>query len=83
MFIALSEKQPVVLKYIKNYIALGPVAWIEHLEAPLYKMLAKSGLIKIFHKLRINEFLPANFLTTQGGTLFCHYFNFACKDILR
>jgi hypothetical protein len=35
MFMALADKNPTVLKYLKNYVALGPVAWVEHLQQPL------------------------------------------------
>jgi len=41
MFAALAEHNPIVEANIKKFIALGPVAFVNHLTSPLFSMLAK------------------------------------------
>ena len=58
MFIALAEKNEVVLRHLKHYIAFAPVTRITHLDSPGIKLAEKLGLIYYYELMHINEVFP-------------------------
>ena len=83
MFAALSEKEPSVLKYLNKFVALAPVAWVQHIKSGPMWLMAHSTLANMLVKYGINQFLPANFRESQMGHLFCKVFSAECANFLK
>jgi len=52
MFAALARRDPVILKYLKHYIALGPVAYVDHTTSPIIHLIDVTdigGIILVTH----------------------------------
>ncbi|KAL4468663.1 hypothetical protein ABPG74_005166 [Tetrahymena malaccensis] len=59
MFVALSRHEKNVLKNLKSYIALGPVAWVGQIKSPLLHSMGESKpLIDAIIATGIQQFLP-------------------------
>jgi len=83
MFAALSERDPIVLKYLRKYIALAPVAWVANIKSGPMKLMAHSILAKIVQQRHMNQFFPANFWESDFGHLFCRLFANECGNFLK
>ena len=81
MFAALSDQEPSVLKYLRKYIALAPVAWVSHITAGPIDLIAHTDLAKILVDLKINQFMPSNFYESDFGHVFCKLFPKECGDL--
>lgn len=53
MFAALSEKNPIVNKYLGKFIALGPVAYVYNQRSTIMSILADSKLDALLKLLDI------------------------------
>ena len=42
MFTALARRDPTILKYLKHYCALGPVAYVNHCTSPVVSLANKT-----------------------------------------
>jgi len=40
MFMALTERNPIITSRMKKFIALGPVAYVEHMYSPFFRALS-------------------------------------------
>jgi len=82
MFAALSERNPGVLKYLKKYIALAPVAWVEHVTSGPVNLIAHTQLAEMLVALKQNQFMPANWAESAFGSAFCKVFVKVCANLL-
>ena len=82
MFAALSEGNEVVLKYMRKFLAVGPVAYIYHQSSTVMALLADSRLQYLLDLFNVNEFLGENWLITNFGSAFCALFGKVCDDLV-
>lgn len=82
MFAALSDGNPVVNKYLRKYIALGPVAHVYHQTSTIMELLADSRMQYLLDIFDVNEFLPQNWMITNFGSAFCAIFGKICDDFV-
>lgn len=82
MFAALSDGNPIVNKYVRKYIALGPVAYVYHQSSTVMALLADSRIQYLLDIFNIHEFLPQNWLITNFGSAFCALFGKLCDDFV-
>jgi pimeloyl-ACP methyl ester carboxylesterase len=82
MFAALSDRNPGVLKYLKKYIALAPVAWVQHISSGPANLMAHTQLAQMLAAFHVNQFLPANWAESALGHEFCKNFVKVCADFL-
>jgi len=83
MFAALSEKNPTVLKYIRTFTALAPIAWMSDINSGPLAMMGKyiiPGIVEAFHPKR---FFPANILENSFVKNLCKFTKPICMEILR
>jgi len=83
MFGALSRRLPAVMKNIKSYFALGPVAFVNHEDAEMLRMLADTPLAELLLQFKIYNFLPSDFFTTDFSSVFCGIYDRACTHFLQ
>jgi len=83
MFAALSERDPTVLKYLDKFVALAPVAWVQHIKSGPMWLMAHSSLASLLTKYGVNQFLPAGFRESQLGHIFCGIFSKECGNFLK
>jgi pimeloyl-ACP methyl ester carboxylesterase len=83
MFAALSEREPSVMKYLNKFVALAPVAWVQHIKSGPMWLMAHSTLANLLASHGINQFLPANFRESEMGHLFCAVFASECANFLK
>jgi hypothetical protein len=82
MFAALATREPTVEKYLRNFIALGPAAYIYHQSSPVMTLLAESKLKDLLVFLKVNEFLGESWFTGLVGAEFCSLFPKVCGDLI-
>jgi len=82
MFAALSDGNPVVLKHLKKFLAVGPVAYVYHQSSTVMALLADAKLQYLLDIFNINEFLGENWLITNFGSAFCALFGKLCDDFV-
>lgn len=82
MFAALSEKNAVIKKNLASYIALGPVAYLEHEESRLLGSLAHTALIKVFSSLEIKEIFYSKESYRMAVSILCLYDPLICTSTL-
>jgi len=82
MFAALSDRDPTVLKYLKKYIALAPVAWVAHITAGPVQLIAHTSLAQLLVDLHQTQFFPANWAESEFGHIFCKTFVNVCGNVL-
>jgi len=83
MFAALSEREPSVVKYLNRFIALAPVAWVQHIKSGPMWLMAHSTLASLLVKHGINQFMPSNFRESEMGHWFCALFAAECGNFLK
>jgi len=83
MFAALCRHDPVVLKYLKHYIALAPVVYVDNVGSPVVKLIGSSSLGKIMQVLNQKEFLMLPHSVHQVLALVCEFADAACVTQLR
>ncbi|EAS07417.1 ab-hydrolase associated lipase region protein (macronuclear) [Tetrahymena thermophila SB210] len=83
MFVALTEEHPVVKAYINQFIALGPIAYIQHVTSiplQLYNFARQFiDLTQLLYKIEFYEFIPSTWFTTEVVSRFCNVFPLACS----
>ena len=82
MFAALSDREPVVLKYIKSFIALNPVAWVGN-SSGLFSLTAATNLTAVLELLDVQEVFNSNFATSTFGFVFCNALPYVCEDVIK
>lgn len=60
MFEALARRDPNILSVLRRFIAIGPVAYVEHATTTILQVAAWSGISKLFNVINDNEFLIFN-----------------------
>ena len=81
MFYALSHLEESLASKITLFIAMAPVTLMNHQTSPLVNFIARhlSLITKTARLLHINEFFPANYLTTGTFRLICGTIPDLCK----
>ena len=82
MFAALCDENPVVLKHLNKFLAVGPVAYVYHQSSTVMALLADSRLQYLLDIFNINEFLGENWLITNFGSAFCALFGEVCANLV-
>ena len=82
MFAALSEHDPTVLAYLKKFIALAPIAWVNHIKSGPMELMAHSDLAQVLETMHVQQFFPANFLESDFGHYFCAVYPEKCEDFM-
>jgi len=82
MFAALSQQDPIVLKYLKTFCALGPVTYVNHQTSNLLSLISNSSLPTLLQEFDIEDFLPPSWASTRFASVFCTVFDGVCTDIL-
>jgi len=83
MFAALCRRDPTILKYLKHYVALAPVVYVDNVGSPVVKLMAAAQLGKIMQVLNQKEFLFLPHSVHQTLALLCEYADAACIAQLR
>lgn len=78
MFAALAEKNPVVTKYINKFIAMGPVAYVNHAEAMFVNLIKKENFIEVLKLLKMNYVMMPNQTVNHFTEAVCTYFPNFC-----
>jgi lysosomal acid lipase/cholesteryl ester hydrolase len=80
MWAALSEKKENVKKYLKQFISLAPVVYINHCQSTLVNYLVRNEVDLIMKTLNIHEVLYRNWFSSTIGSkvaiLFYFFFFF-------
>jgi hypothetical protein len=50
---------------VKSFIALAPAAFVSHVAAPMFRLLAKTHVDKIFQWFGIQQFFPSTKLVRE------------------
>ncbi|EAR86219.1 Ab-hydrolase associated lipase region protein (macronuclear) [Tetrahymena thermophila SB210] len=78
MFASLSEKDPIVSKYLGKFIAMGPVAYVNHSDAMFIDLIKKVKLTALLRKFNINYVMMPNQKVNSFVQLVCAYFPSFC-----
>ena len=83
MFIALCDNNQVILEHIRQFIALGPVAYIDHVTSIpliLYNFARQFfSLVGLLDKLDAFEFIPETWFSREVFSRFCNVLPLACS----
>jgi len=89
MFLALSLKLPTVTTNLLSFHALGPVAYLTHVQSKVMKVLAKDDLATIlmvlftlYKKNHIKEVLLEGNDGLRSNSLICRYAPVVCAELL-
>jgi len=82
MFGALSDRNPIVLKYLKRYIALSPSVFEGNSKNGPVWLAAHTPLVQLYEAAGINEACPPNFLQSAVGHAFCKLSPGVCGNLL-
>jgi len=82
MFAALSDRNQGVLKYLKKYIAVAPVAWVQYITSGPAFLIAKTQLAQMLAAMGQHQFMPANWAESEFGHVFCKTFVGVCANLL-
>ena len=82
MFAALSNREPFVIRYIRSFIALNPVAWVGNTPG-LFGLTAKSNITAVLELLGVQEIFSSNFATNTFGFAFCNALPYVCEDLVK
>lgn len=83
MFVAVSEDPDYYKTRISAFIAIGPVARLDHAKSTLLSILAsvKGIFVTTAKTLGMYELFPANYLTTTAMRMMCGTFPILCKGV--
>ena len=72
-FVGMAEEPDWFAERVSVFIALGPVARLDHSKSHLLKMIStfKYAVVKAARLLGIHEMFPSNYLTRTGMTALC------------
>merc|ERR1711907_406059 len=82
-FAALSRQDPTVMKYLGQYHACGPVAYVNHCDSPTVAELAKSGLLPFMKFVHEKMFRFENDAMRIAAEQICHDSQEACDKIMQ
>jgi len=82
MFAALCEEDPTILKYIKKFIAISPVVFVQHIKSGPILISSRTPILKILQDLHQKQFFPAHWYTSKLSQIYCKYFVNLCADFL-
>lgn len=67
MWAALSERKENVQKYLKNFISLAPVVYLNHCKSNLINFLVRNEVDLVMKALNIHEILSPNWFSSVAG----------------
>jgi pimeloyl-ACP methyl ester carboxylesterase len=83
MFAALARRDPVILQYLKKYLAAGPVAFVNHCNSNLFHIMANADLGKWLYFADAKKILYPTQTQYDYLELICEDFdNIVCKSVL-
>jgi len=82
MFGALSDRNPIVLRYLKRYIALSPSVFEGNSKNGPVWLSAHTPLVQLYEAAGIHEACPPNFLQSAVGHAFCRLSPGVCGNLL-
>ena len=82
MFAALCEQNPTILKYIRKYVAISPVVFVQNIKSGPILISARTPILKILQDLGQKQFMPAHWATSKFSSIYCKYFVGMCADFL-
>lgn len=85
MFIALSERLPIVVNNIRKFVAFGPVAYCYNSYRGKYQNLYKWGwlldpMASLLHPKE--EVMPPTWFVREIGSRMCHYVQWICSLVI-
>ena len=83
MFTALARRDPVILQYLKTFIALGPVAYVNHATSPVVNLIDMTNIGGFIILLNGNEFLFLDQTTRYQLELLCTTTTATCVETLK
>lgn len=83
MFAALVRRDPTVLQYLKHYVALAPVVYVNHVISPFVDVLNRANLGVILNILNAKEFMFVSPPIRKALELICEYADAACIEQLK
>lgn len=81
MFAALSRRDPIVVKYIGQFHACGPIAYTVNVSTPTTKKSGKWLDIMELVNLKMFGFMPES--AHKAAELVCHYDVSECERVVR
>ena len=72
MWAALSDRREDVQKYLKNFISLAPVVYLNHCKSKLINFLVRNEVDLVMKTLNIHEILSPNWFTSAAGVKVIH-----------
>ena len=79
MFAALADQNPTVLRHLRKFAALGPVAYLNNMRSTLSRLLLESPLIPLGQSLGLTSMFEYNKISSTIGAYVCTYFPIKCK----
>jgi len=80
MFAALCEQNPTIFKYIRKYIAISPVVFVQNIKSGTILISSRTPILKVLQDLGQKQFFPAHWATSEFSSILLQIF---CWDVCR